>query len=122
MKIPWDCIIWWEKRRPYFNALLLVAGIVAIAIVELVGDRLVKPGEDIEEPFGLIIGAVAFAIGANVCYSLRWVTELLWSGGDTSKTESLRPRIFRMGVWFSVAVTFLPAVATFFAWSLSGFK
>jgi hypothetical protein len=122
LKIPWNCIFWWEKRRFYFNALLLVAGIVSIGVLELVGGRLVQPGEDIEEPLGLVIGAIAFGVGANICYSLGWITELLWSWGDVSKTEALRPRIFSIGVWFSVALTFLPAAACLFVWTLSGFR
>lgn len=54
-------------------------------------------------------------------YCLGWVTELLWSGGDTSRTAPLRKRVFRVGIWFSVGVTLLPAVLVPVMWAIFGF-
>ena len=122
MKRPWDAIVWWEKRRIPFNALVCIAGIASILIIELVGSHLVRPGEDAEEPFGIIIGAVAYGIAANICYSFGWITELPWSGGDTVRTEALRPKIFRFGLLFSIARTLLPSVLVPLAWAIWGFK
>jgi hypothetical protein len=72
-----DAIFCWEKRRIVFNLAVLAAGLVTILVVLLVGDRLVKPGEDVEEPVGIMIGVVAYALAANACYTLGWVTEIL---------------------------------------------
>src|SRR5258708_22728075 len=98
MNRAWDAIIWWEKRRIPFNLIVLVAGVASLLVVGLIGSRLVRPGEDIEEPLGILFGVVGYAVAANLCYSLGWVTELLWSWGDTSRTEALRPTVYRLGV------------------------
>jgi hypothetical protein len=122
MKRPWDAIAWWEIRRVPFNLLVLVAGVLSGITLELIGSRFVNPGEDVVEPFGIVFWAVAYAISANICYSLGWITELLWSWGDTTRTEALRPKIFRWGMIISAAVTLLPGVLILLAWALSGFK
>jgi hypothetical protein len=122
MKRPWDAIAWWEIRRIPFNLLVLAAGALSILIIELIGTRLVKPGEDVEEPIGMLIAVAAYAVAANLCYTLSWITELVWSRGDTSRTESRRPKIFRAGLIFSAALTLLPAILVPAAWLIFGFK
>lgn len=107
MKRPWDAIAWWEIRRVPFNLLVLVAGVLSEVILE---------------PFGLVFWIIAYAVSANICYSLGWITELLWSWGDTARAEALRPKIFRWGLIFSVAVTLLPAAVVLLFRVFSGFK
>jgi len=114
-------LLWWERRRIVFNLVVLAAGIVTVATVLLVGSRLVDPGEDVVEPVALVAAVLVYAFLANACYCLGWVTELLWAGGDPSRTAPLRARVFRLGLWFSVAVTLLPAVAIPAAWAILGF-
>lgn len=122
MKRPWDAIAWWEKRRILFNIVVLVSGILSGLAIEIIGDRFASPGEDVEEPIGIVIAVVAYAIAANLCYSLGWITELLWSGGDTARTEAFRPRIFRLGMIISIVLTLLPGILIPLAWVLFGFK
>jgi hypothetical protein len=62
------------------------------------GSRFVKPGKDVEEPLGIIAGVVADAVAANARDMLGWITEILWSGGDTVHTEAMRPKVFRIGM------------------------
>jgi len=121
-KRPWDAIVWWEIRRIPFNACLLVAGLVSGLVIELVGSRLVKPGEDVEEPLGIIVGVIGYAIAANLCYTISWISELLWSWGDTSRTEMMRKKIFRIGLAFSVAITLMPAILVPLGWAIFGFR
>jgi hypothetical protein len=122
LKRPWDAIVWWEMWRIPFNVSLLVAGLTTIAVVEFIGGRLVTPGDDVVEPMGMIAGVIVYAVGANVCYSMAWITELAWSQGDTSRTEPLRPKVFRRGLIFSVLLTLLPIPIVLLLWALSGFK
>ncbi len=122
MRRPWDAIIWWEIRRIPFNVIILVAGICSFLVIQLIGARLVKPGEDVVEPLAVMVGAVVYAVAANLCYTLGWVTELLWSRGDTCQTEAIRPKIYRKGIIFSVALTISPAALVPLAWLIWGFK
>ena len=118
---PYDAIVWWERRRIPYNAILLVIGACSFGIIEGIGSRLVQPGDDVIEPLALIFGGIAFVAGANVCYTFGWITELLWSGGDTARTEDLRPTIYRRGLLLSMAVAAAPGVLVPMAWLIFGF-
>jgi len=102
MKRPWDAITWWEIRRIPFNLAMLLAGFVSIYVVASTA-----PGTDMGSP-GLTL--IFYALAANLCYTLGWITELLWSWGNTERTEATRPKVFRIGLIFSVGITLLPAI------------
>jgi hypothetical protein len=122
MRRPWDAIIWWEFRRIPFNIIIFVVGILSLGSILLIGSYFVTPGEDVIEPLAMIFGVIVYGVIANLAYTLGWVTELLWSWGDTERTESLRRRIFWLGVVFSVGLTLLPAVLIPLAWIIFGFQ
>ena len=122
MERPWDAIVWWEVRRIPYNAALAILGVITVSVVFLVGSHFASPGEDIEEPLGLIVGVVLYGLGANVAYSLGCISELLWSGGDTSRTASFRKRVFFIGLIGSCVVTLLPAVLIPTLWLVFGFQ
>ena len=110
MKQPFDAIVWWEIRRIPYNIILLIIGILTLTVVEVLGAHLVKPGDDIIDPPALLVGIVGYGIAANLLYTLGWVTEIAWSGGDTSRTRPLRSRVFLKGVAFSALITIWPAI------------
>jgi hypothetical protein len=122
MRRPWDAIVWWEIRRIPFNLIVLVVGFASGLVIELIGSRLVKPGEDVEEPIGIMIAIIGYGVAANLCYTLGWITEIVWSGGDTIRTEAMRPKVFRAGIIFSVVLTLLPAILIPLTWLVFGFK
>jgi hypothetical protein len=70
----------------------------------------------------MFFGAIAYGVFANLAYTLGWITELLWSWGDTERTEAMRPRIFWVGVAFSVTLTLLPALLVPLIWIIFGFQ
>ncbi|SRR6266446_6589762 len=109
MKGPLDSIFWWEKRRIIFNLVVLAAGIVTLVLLELFIRFYAAPGEDLAPAPLLIVGVFVYGVAANIAYTLGWVTEILWSGGDTNRTETLRPQIYRLGLVLSVLVTLSPA-------------
>ena len=121
MSLARDAIRWWEIRRLLFNFLLLIAGVATIGTVLFVGSRLVPPGEDFEEPLGLLFFTCAYAVGANVFYTLGWFTEVYWSQGDpTDRTAALRPTIFWVGTGLSILLTLCPAFFVLLLWLLHG--
>jgi hypothetical protein len=119
MERPWDAVVWWEIRRIPFNLLLLAAGLASAFISAFVGSHVWGPDQDIGNPF---LGAMLYAIGANLCYTLGWITELLWGWGDTERTKEVRAKIFRLGLIFSVCLTLAPAIVVSMVWATHGFK
>jgi len=74
------------------------------------------PGEDPVEPLVLIFGVIGYGIGANVCYTLGWITELTWDGADASVRKLQRQKLFFAGFVLSCALTTLPAGLATFTW------
>ncbi|WP_242342937.1 hypothetical protein [Anaeromyxobacter terrae] len=116
MRPAFQAVLWWERRRVVFNLALLVTGMVSGATMVAVGGLMVEPGQDFIEPTLLFVGSAAFAVVANAFYCVGWISELLWSGGDPSRTAPFRGRVFRHGTLFPVAVTLLPALVTAALW------
>ena len=93
---------WWEAHRLPFNVYVAVVGVTTWFLVLIAGSAAVKPSEDFEEPFAMILGPVMYAFIANACDTLGWIA-------DTLSSQS-RPRvgIYKAGVVFSVVLTALP--------------
>lgn len=133
----WYRIIgWWEARRPAYNLILLVAGILSISILIL--SNLLPPARpdaaDLGDP-GLPVMVCAF--GANLGYTLGWIVEILAlpfrspkaspsspkalaSGPNalpsSPKAPPLGPKLFTLGLYFSIGLIFLPAAVGLVLW------
>ncbi len=119
MKRPWDAVVWWEIRRIPFNLFVLVMGLVSGLISAFVGSHLFRSDADFGSPF---LGAIAYVVAANLCYTLGWITEIMWAWGDTSRTEKMRHKIFAFGLIFSASVTLLPAIVLSLVWAAHGLR
>lgn len=64
-----DIILWWEKRRLVYNAVLFVCGFFSAVMIFWLRPCF--------EPLMLLFGLPIFFIGANVCYTAGWVFELI---------------------------------------------
>ena len=108
-----DIVRWWEARRLHFNVYVGVVGIITWFLVMIAGSAGVKPGEDFEEPLGMIFGPVIYAIIANACYTLGWIA-------DTLSFQN-RPRVglYKAGIVFSAALTALPGLWAVVAWLMT---
>jgi hypothetical protein len=108
-----DIVRWWEARRLHFNVYVGVVGVITWFLVLIAGSAAVKPGEDFEEPFAMILGPFLYAFIANACYTLGWIA-------DTLSSQS-RPRVglYKAGVVFSVVLTALPGVWAAVAWLMT---
>ena len=104
----WQIILWWEKRRLLYNALLLVVGIAALVAFEVLMGKAIPPGQDAEEPSGLLLGVCAYAFMANVCYTLGWFIELASRNVDPAAARRRARWMFRNGLIFSCLLTAAP--------------
>jgi hypothetical protein len=98
-----DIVRWWEARRLHFNVDVGVVGVIAWFLVLIAGSAAVKPGEDFEEPLGMIFGPIVY-----VCFA------------NTVSSQS-RPRVglYRTGVIVCVVLTALPGVWAVVAWLMT---
>ena len=108
-----DIIRWWEARRHTYNGVLLAVGFVSLLLVMIAGSAAVKPGEDFEEPLGIIIGTVIYVAMANVCYTLGWVVDTVWYNGNPRK------RLYKSGLILAVVLSALPGVWAVVAWLIT---
>jgi len=114
MKRPWDAIVWWEIRRVPFNLVLLVVGVLSGLAAASIAGRIFGPDQNMGNP---LFATVFYAVAANFCYTLGWITELLWAWGDTTKTEATRSKVFLAGLVFSIAVTVSPVIVFLVIWA-----
>ncbi len=119
MKRPWDAIVWWEIRRIPFNLLVLVAGLASGFVTLIAWKHVYAADQDLGSPFMTV---VLYALAANLCYTLGWITEILWCWGDTAQTEKTRPKVYRAGLIFSAGLTFLPAIVLSLTWATRRFR
>lgn len=112
--------MWWERRRIAFNVVILLVGAFTLFVIQVLATILIRLGDYVIRPNGILFDVIFYMLAVNVCYTLGWVTELLWSDGDTARTELLRPAVYRWGLVFSVAITLLPAVFVPLLWFLQG--
>jgi hypothetical protein len=98
-------VLWWERRRLAYNAVVCLAGaggmIAYLTLDARYGDSCVGD----MAAFQVIAGFV----GANVCYTAGWMLEALVR---TRRRPSalFGPRLLAAGLAFSLAVAALPAV------------
>ena len=105
-----DIIRWWEARRYYFNGVVLAVGFASWLLVMIAGSAAVKPGEDFEEPIGLLFGPVIFVAMANVCFTLGWVVDTILYYGRP------RTRLYKSELILAVVLAALPGAWAVVAW------
>lgn len=118
MKQPWDAIVWWEIRRIPFNLAVLTVGIVSVLLFAVIGSNVLQE-QNIGSP---LLEAVFYMLAANLCYTLGWITEILWSWGRTTETAAIRPKVFRLGLALSAALTLLPVIVISLVWLAHRFR
>jgi len=101
-------ILWWEGRRIFYNVLVGIVGFVSVAIFLGLGRSVMAEDEPIFSPFLLFVGILLYGIGANICYTLGWMTELVLRRLSSRDTEKFAQAAFKIGLGFSCVVTSLP--------------
>ena len=106
-----DIIAWWELRRVLYNLIILFAGIICNTIIYLFVD--LESGEDLIEPLAFFV----FAILCNIGYTIGWLSELF-----QPKTKTYGPKMFKIGLYFTLFWVFIPALLHIFIWIENGFE
>jgi hypothetical protein len=113
-RTPLSTVRWWESRRLVFNKAVGAAGLVTLAGVPLIAA--LPPYASGMISWQMLAFAAAYAVAANLCYSLGWMAELLARRVWGRSAPDLGPLLFRQGLIFSVGLTLLPLLLAFGIW------
>ena len=105
---PGEIILWWERRRIGYNVAVGVVGFVSVAVLLTVGRSAAGDQEPLFSPFLLFVGILLYGIGANICYTFGWFTELALRKFGSADTTKFAASAFNTGLVLSCVVTSLP--------------
>ena len=96
---------WWETRRPAYNLLVGIAGLITLATTQAIS--LLPPHLNINMhvPWQVV---VVYGAAANVCYSFGFVFETLLQKLWGDDVAPVGPTLFRHGLVFSIGLSLLP--------------
>jgi hypothetical protein len=107
-------IEWWESRRPVYNLAVGGAGVLTLAIMNLM---FALPPHPEPMPWQLtLMGPLVFGTLANICYSGGWATELFLRRYLRDENGTIGAALFRYGFAFSIGLTLFPAGISILAW------
>lgn len=110
----YQVIGWWETRRLVYNAALIIFGLISLLIFLFV----LNFDPNIIQPFSIIF----FIICANFFYTFGWVVELIIRLFNTRKATSFALKSFKIGLIFSIVLTFFPTLFFSIHWVWTGKK
>jgi hypothetical protein len=102
-----EVIGWWERRRIFYNAVMLAAGCVTIMLALSLGE--IAPIELIN----VLPPVLIFALSANLFYTLGWMVEIACRKfiPDKEFVQKAGPVLFIAGIGLSVFFTFAIDIA-----------
>ena len=106
----WEALYWWELRRIPYNLLILATGIACLAAIEAQQTWFVSPGKQfvLEDVRPVAVVILLFALGANVCFTFGWTTEvfikLIW-GCPTKRFAEIS---YTIGLLIAFLATVVP--------------
>jgi hypothetical protein len=109
-----EIIGWWEARRIPYNLIVGCAGMLtclALLVIAAASFELFHSDFGLPDPPGFaIFGVILYGIGANVCYTGGWITELILCRVFPGEYNRWAALSFFLGLLFSVLLTLLPAI------------
>lgn len=102
-------LLWWEFRRPLYNILLVLFGILSLTLLSYIVKDLWSFFSDF---FLFYLATAVLLLLANVLYTGGWIFQLLTRNSQRAFIRRIRPRLFVYGLLFSFAVELLPCLLT----------
>jgi hypothetical protein len=103
-RAPATLLRWWETRRPAYNLIVGGAGVVTLAVLQVLS--WLPPHLRFDPPLVLI---VIYGICANICYSFGFALECLLQRIWGDDVAPVGPTLWRHGLTFSIGLTLFPA-------------
>ena len=114
LSTPREIVGWWESRRPAYNLIVGIAGIITLSLIVVTG---IISEEEVGTQFGMpdppvlaVIGIFLYAIAANFFYTGGWVVEIALVRIWNNPGPDFGPLALALGLAFSVLVTLVPGI------------
>src|SRR5580692_5956498 len=100
---------WWEARRPAFNLMVGVVGLMSCTIIGAVilGAYFLFDVDLFPEFFSILMIPL-YGFLANVCYTGGWIAEIIVRKAWPQDAERLAIATFKLGLQFSLLLTAMP--------------
>lgn len=110
----WTIIWWWELRRLPYNLIVGSVGVCSLLLFFffITHSGELRPGEDAEEPLGIIVAPFLM----NICYCGGALLEIVLRWLSRGQAEDVGPRLLRTGLIFSLVVVMIPSVLWGLIW------
>ena len=109
---PTSIFLWWEKRRPIFNLVVGLTGLVTCSVFFLTGyvsEKMTGVAVGIPDPpIFAFFGIILYAVAANVCYTVGPIAELIALRRWKQRAGAFGEIAFFLGMIASVIVTLIP--------------
>jgi hypothetical protein len=113
-RTPLSLLHWWESRRLKYNLVVGATGVFsALTCSALLA---APPHSSIPDIRMVLMAAAVYAVLANVCYSLGWLSEMAARIVWRERAPYVGPLLFRQGLIFSVGLTLLPIIVCGMSW------
>jgi hypothetical protein len=113
-RTPISLLRWWEARRLKYNLMVGATGVFsALTCAALLA---APPHSSTLDVRAILMGTVAYAVLANVCYSLGWLSEMAARIVWRERAPYMGPLLFRQGLIFSVGLTLFPIILCGMSW------
>ena len=108
-------IVWWEKRRLWFNLIVGLAGAMSLGLFSAL--VLCTNGRSsgwcgYPPPIFIAAQILFYGVAANVFYTGGWIAEILVLRTWKEKGEWFFQIAFTLGLLFSIALTLLPGLVS----------
>lgn len=105
---------WWESRRPWFNLIVGIAGVItciACAVVALAASTFYNSDFGWPDPpLFAFVGVGIYAVMANICFTGGWIVELFIRGLWPSEANRYATTSFVLGLVIAVLLTLTPGI------------
>lgn len=107
-RTPRGIVGWWERRRIHYNVILAAIGLPALLLfsTSIRGTGGLQPGDDTVEPGAMLLVPLL----ANAAYTGGWLLEVPLRLARPGTSPGFTPRLFRLGLLFSLFVVCFPAL------------
>ena len=107
-------VLWWERRRLAYNAIILPLGAVSVALLFLFASHVSRPDalDEGVDSFAILVAPVLM----NIAYTAGWGVQLLMRLIFKDRSVDTGPTLLKAGLILSAGIVMAPAACWALTW------